>query len=461
MRSLTLKVILAFAAVCLVEALMVAFLVRDSTRRSFDRFVEEEALRIFTEDISSYYEANGNLDGLGAFLPTRDREPPPRERARRRPPERRGEAGPRGPRYGFADTTGLVIVANTAHRTGEILSEEEIEAGKLVSINPSLKGIILYPQEAPQINPQALEFLRNTDTALLFALGGGFSVALVLGALFARSYMKPLKELTIATQEIARGTTHEPVEVRTKDEIGVLTGSFNQMAAELERSKQSRRQMTADIAHELRSPLGILTGYLEAFQGGDLQPSPDRMKTMFAEAKHLELLVEDLRLLALADAGELPLALEMVQTGDLLRQSKEAYAQAGKDAQVELKVAVTEALPVVALDPNRMKQVLNNLIRNALRYTPAGGSITLSARRLDKQIEIRVQDTGTGIDPKALPHIFDRFYKADPSRTNHLETSGLGLAIVKSVVEAHRGKITATSEKGVGTTFFICLPLSR
>lgn len=459
MRSLVTKVVLAFVAVCLVEALIVAFLVRDSTRQSFDRFVEVEALRIFTEDVSSYYDAYGTLEGLHEFLPARaGRRPPPGPGPNRRPPPgRRG--GTQGPRYGFADATGVVFVSNGDHQPGQVLTEGEMDAAKSVSINAELSGFILYPHEEPTINPGAREYLESTDRALLIALAGGVSVALILGVLFARSYMGPLRELTAATQEITQGGAHKPVQVRTRDEIGVLTGSFNQMAAELDRAKQSRRRMTADIAHELRSPLGILTGYLEAFQTGDLQANPERLKTMFTEAKHLERLIDDLRMLALADAGELPLSFQPVQPNELLENTKASFAQAASEAGVELKVKGADGLPELSLDPDRMKQVLDNLVGNALRYTPAGGKITLSSHKQEKKTEIRVQDTGVGIASELLPYIFNRFYKADTSRSDRLETSGLGLAIAKSFVEAHKGEITVTSEEGRGTTFSILLPV--
>ena len=496
MRSLTLKVILAFVVVCLVQALIVAVLVRDSTRQSFDRFVEEEALRIFTEDLASYYEANGSLEGLSAALARRQGRPsrPPRsadggrlpaeaEPIRGGPPigtesgrgapgrsgpgaRRPGGGGPggaiparKGPMYGFVDSTGEVVVSNGEYQVGEILADDVIEASKSVDISPGLSGYILEPGIEPVINPEAREFLDKTDNALGIALGGGFLIALIIGALFARTYMRPLRELTSATQELSKGTVHEPIQVRTRDEIGLLTESFNQMIAELDRANMSRKQMTADIAHELRSPLGILTGYLEAFQGGDLQPSPERLKTMFSEAKHLERLIEDLRVLALADAGELHLSLHDMSIKDLLHRARSAFEQAAAERGVMLHVEEIPSMPSLRLDAERMMQVLNNLIGNALRYTPSKGMITLSVHALTNHVELKVQDTGSGIPSASLPHIFERFYKVDSSRSNHLETSGLGLPIAKSIIEAHQGSIGVESKEGQGTTVSIILPL--
>jgi len=495
-RSLTLKVILAFVVVCLVQALIVAALVRDSTRQSFDRFVEEEALRIFTEDLASYYEANGSLNGLSDVLarnqgrPSRPQNPAEGGRPSNGSEPRRGgppigaesgrggpgrggpggrrpsEGGPgrgiptrRGPIYGFADSIGEVIISNGKYQTGDLLAADVIENRRSVDIAPGLTGYILEPGIEPVINPEAREFLDKTDNALGIALGGGFLIALLIGALFARTYMKPLRELTAATQELSKGTAQDPIQVRTKDEIGLLTESFNQMVTELDRVNQSRKQMTADIAHELRSPLGILTGYLEAFQGGDLQPSPERLKTMFSEAKHLERLIEDLRVLALADAGELQLSLQDVSINALLLRARSAFEQAAAERGVEIRVKETSNAHSLCLDTERMMQVLNNLIGNALRYTPQEGIITLSVHTLKDQVEIRVQDTGSGIPSASLPHIFERFYKVDSSRSNHLETSGLGLAIAKSIIEAHQGSINVDSEEGLGTTVSIFLPL--
>lgn len=365
-----------------------------------------------------------------------------------------------GPRYGFADSTGLVYASNGEYRVGEVLTAEEKLKGQLIRLNEEVSGIILLPVEEAEVNPEARRYLANTDKALGIALGGGFVVALILGGIFARSYMKPLRELTMATLKLSKGSIHKPVVVRTRDEIGALTASFNQMGAELDRANHSRKQLTADIAHELRSPLSILTGYLEAIQNGDLEPSTERIATMFTEAKHLERLISDLHLLALADAGELPLSPERTSIDQLLVQVQESFAQSAQEADISIQTALDEEEIHVLIDQVRFKQVISNLVRNALRFAKGGGAIQLSATKARDHIEIKVADTGAGIPQEQLAFIFNRFYKADASRTNHHESSGLGLAIVKSIVEAHQGTIRVDSEVGQGTTFTISLPVS-
>jgi signal transduction histidine kinase len=239
------------------------------------------------------------------------------------------------------------------------------------------------------------------------------------------------------------------------------------MSADLAQANESRRQMTADIAHDLRTPLTVLSGYIEALRDGVLPPSRERFDTMYAEAQHLQRLVDDLRTLSLADAGELPLNRQPTAPRDLLERIAAAYRHPAEQAGVSLEVRAKGDLPPLDVDPERMVQVLGNLVSNALRYTPAGGQIALAAqRRRDtvsagarkSAVQLLVQDSGQGIAADVLPHIFDRFYRGDAARQQEAGESGLGLAIARSIVEAHGGRIEVESVVGTGTTFTIELP---
>jgi signal transduction histidine kinase len=216
--------------------------------------------------------------------------------------------------------------------------------------------------------------------------------------------------------------------------------------------------MTADIAHDLRTPLTVITGYIEALRDGDLQPTPARFEAIHDEAQHLKRLVQDLRTLSLADAGELSLNCQLVSVPELLDRVATAHQHQAEQQQINLEVHPAEALPDLNVDFDRMVQVLGNLVSNALRYTPESGQIILSARTQDDAVLLRVKDTGHGIPPDELPRIFNRFYRADKSRQQDEGESGLGLAIARAIVEAHGGSISAKSEMGQGTTFQILLP---
>jgi signal transduction histidine kinase len=250
------------------------------------------------------------------------------------------------------------------------------------------------------------------------------------------------------------------------------------MARSLADSDRQRRQMTADIAHELRTPLTIIKGRLEGLQDGVYNATPEELDRLLHETALLERLIEDLRLLALAEAGQLPLYREVIDARRLLEDARAAFSGQAQAHGITITVDAPADLPSIDADPQRLAQVLTNLVSNALRYTGEGGKISLSARleardlRLVKpshsspkpqasSLVIAVSDTGPGIADEDLPHIFDRFYRADRSRARGSGGAGLGLAIAKQIVVAHGGAIWAESEQGCGTTIGIALPVAE
>jgi two-component system OmpR family sensor kinase/two-component system sensor histidine kinase BaeS len=309
------------------------------------------------------------------------------------------------------------------------------------------------------------------------AAGLGLALALIgLAVLFAGWLSRPLRRLTAAAGELAAGRMEvqvPPAKVRELDDLGQ---AFNRMARALADADRQRRQMTADVAHELRTPLTIIKGRLEGLQDGVYQATPEQVGRLLEEAALLERLIEDLRILALAEAGQLPLYREPTAPAELLEGAAAAFAAQAEAHGITIRVETPADLPHLELDPQRMAQVLANLVSNALRHTPAGGTVTLSAatdRRptTNDQREgrsfavgrwsfvlIKVADTGAGIPPADLPHIFDRFYRADPARARGSGGAGLGLAISKQIVLAHGGEIRAESAVGKGTAISIVLP---
>jgi signal transduction histidine kinase len=303
-------------------------------------------------------------------------------------------------------------------------------------------------------------------------------VGLLLGGLWARMSPRPGRELPAAARQIARGDLEQQVPVRSRDELGVLSTQFNQMSAGLAHATQLRRRMTADVAHDLRTPLTVIAGYLEALRDNVLKPTPERFAAMYDETQLLLHLVDDLHTLSLADAGELALQRAAIAPRQLLARVAAAYQHAVEQNGVALRVCADDGLPELSADAEQLTRALSNLVSNALRYTPAGGAITLCARDAtadERQkangvqeapllpgssplIAIDVRDTGAGIAAEHLPVIFERFYRVDPSRQDATGGSGLGLAIVKSIVEAHGGQVCVASAPGQGAMFTLVLP---
>ena len=310
-----------------------------------------------------------------------------------------------------------------------------------------------------------------------------------------RGVALPLADLMTAADAVARGNLRVRVAVRGPGEFARLAQSFNHMTAELERADRQRRNLTADVAHELRTPLHIIQGNLEGILDGVYEPTEEHLRATLSETQSLARLVDDLRTLSLAEAGQLPLAREAVDVGDLLADVATSFSGQAEAGGVTLRADVAgEALDLspgpspakgggagessppsrvgkgdgglgppsrltITGDAGRLDQVLSNLVVNALRHTPPGGAVTLRAEATPTGARLTVQDTGAGIPAADLPYIFDRFWRGDPARSHTRgEGSGLGLAIARQLVQAHGGEIAVTSQLGQGTTFTIDLP---
>ena len=313
------------------------------------------------------------------------------------------------------------------------------------------------------------EALERVNRAVL--LGGVVALlaALAIGFFVFRAITRPIDQLTRAAHQLAQGDLSVRVAVDDhasrlgEDEISELGAAFNTMAAHLQQSENLRRDMTADIAHELRTPLAVMRGNLEAMLDGVYALDVEHVQPVLNQVQLLTRLVDDLRTLALAEAGQLPLVKRPIDLAALLRNTLASFAAQAKQQQVILDADLSSDLPAVNVDADRIQQTVGILIANALRYTPAGGSITLAAQADRARVTIEVADTGVGIAPEDLPHVFDRFYRADKSRSRESGGSGLGLAIARSIVEAHDGSIAAQSAAqsaaGQGARFVIELPI--
>lgn len=455
MHSLASKLTLAFLFVGLTGAVLVAVFVRQRTRREFDQFISNQIQDVLVSNLTEYYQRNGGWNGVNSvFLQGRGGSSP------NPGAETRWEA--RRALFTVADANGTIVLAGGLEHLGQTISQSDLKKGVPLQVDDKTVGWLLFTPALDRFRLGTPEgnFLRSVNQATIFSALGAAGIALILGGILAYTLTRSLREMTAATQLLAKGELGHQVKVRSKDELGALADSFNQMSAELARSNDLRRRMTADIAHDLRTPLSVIMGYTEGLSDGKLQATSETFTVMHTEALHLSRLIDDLKTLALADAGELPLTRQRVDPGVLLRRALDAYRVEADRRQIEIRIERPSKLPDVDIDVERMAQVLGNLMSNALRYTPAGGLVTLSAESSNGAVRLRVSDNGAGIPAEDLPYIFGRSFRGDKARRQEEGESGLGLAIAKSLVEAQGGKISVKSEMDRGTTFTIDLPAS-
>ncbi|MGQ9553425.1 MAG: sensor histidine kinase [Anaerolineae bacterium] len=301
-----------------------------------------------------------------------------------------------------------------------------------------------------------LRALRRTVivASATFAVG-----ALIISLVLSESVTSPLRRLVVGARAIAAGDLSKRIEPCGPQETNDMAHAFNQMAAALQDAERRRREFTADIAHELRTPLSVLQGNLSAMLDEVYTPSKEEVAALYDEVLRLNRLVQDLAQLAQADSGQLRLALELVDVGKLLDRSVSLFRPAAEAKGVSLQPNWPEAIPPVTADPTRAGQVLDNLLSNALRHTPSGGQIEVGARPLDGYVEVWVADNGEGIASEDVRHVFRRLWRAEPSRSREHGGSGLGLAIAKRLVEAMGGTIGVESNRGQGARFWVRMPL--
>ncbi|MGA9349260.1 MAG: HAMP domain-containing sensor histidine kinase [Anaerolineae bacterium] len=299
------------------------------------------------------------------------------------------------------------------------------------------------------------------------------AISIILALLIARSIAKPLRRMTAATEEIARGNYDQTLDITSSDEVGRLAASFNTMAREVKASRQAQRDFVANVSHELKTPLTSIQGFSQAILDGTADDELNRYRAVeiiSGEANRMSRLVGELLDLARIESGQIEMIREPVDLAKILGVSVEKFAPRAAEGNIELELD-TPDLPPLTGDKDRLAQVFTNLLDNALKHTPSTGKVTIKAQEVKEKprkreiiasmVEIAVTDTGPGIPPEDLEHIFERFYQVDKSRAGKDRGIGLGLTIAKQIVEAHGGKIIVESVVGLGTRFTITLPIEH
>lgn len=313
------------------------------------------------------------------------------------------------------------------------------------------------------LGPAERAYLAAINGSLWLAGGLAAVAAVALGLLLARQISSPVRDLTAAARRLGDGDLNQRVAVRSRDELGELATAFNTMAETIGRQEMLRRQMSADIAHELRTPLAVIQANLEALLDGVRPLSTSAVADIHGETRLLARIVTDLRDLSLAEAGQLPLQRAPTDLEGLARTSVARFAPRAEEKDVRLGVEAAAELPLADADPDRLSQVFGNLLDNALRHTTPGGAVSVRLEPTPRGDALRatVSDTGPGILPEHLPNIFERFYRADRARSRVTGGSGIGLAVVKQLVEAHGGRVWTESPPGEGATFGFDIPAAE
>jgi signal transduction histidine kinase len=313
----------------------------------------------------------------------------------------------------------------------------------------------------PEDVSQHLDMAYNTATfvSLAIAFGAAVIAALAISWLVSYRVVRPIRELAVASRQLAAGAHGARVAVESEDEIGLLAGSFNEMAAALESAEQRRRELLSDVAHELRTPLATVQAFVEGIADGVVRPDGRTMVALKSEVQRLGRLADDLQAVSRAEERQLDLRLEPVAPATLVEAALRAAEPAYEEKGVELRSEVASHLPEVRIDRDRLGEVLANLLENALRHSPAGRGVVVSATRAGDDVRLAVEDEGEGIAPEHLDRVFERFFRADTARTRARGGSGIGLTIARAIVEAHGGRVWAESDgPGRGARFVVGLP---
>ena len=452
---LALKLGLAFSATILLSVGLVYWITAESIDRQFDIYREANRTNYgnqIANTLTNYYAFNKSWTGVGLLFSI-----PVKIRIGDQVIE--GQQLTTNALLKLADENGRIFLTTIdSEFVGQQLTAAERAIGHEIYYEDQLVATLVVLDVGSDLAREESEFLASAQRSAL--IGGGIAIvaSTLLSIIVIVQILRPLRKLTRATERIAEGDLPQQVAITSHDEYRQLGESFNHMIENLRRSEQVRQTMTADIAHELRTPVTIIQGTLEAILDGVYTATDETIAPIYEETLHLGRLIDDLRDLAMAEAGELRLDREPTDIGALIRAVADTVVTPLESAP-EVEVTVEPAMPLVSVDPKRFRQVIVNLLSNALRHTPGDGGIEISIRTAGMEAEVVVDDTGTGIDPEDLEHLFERFYRGDPAR-NRTGGSGLGLAIVKQWVEAHGGRIRAENRPSGGARFVVTLPLA-
>ncbi len=458
------KLIITFIAVLILMSLAQAAYFHNRMLSNFDNYLSKNLLQEITlwgEVLTDYYIENGSWDNLQEVLGEFG------TRSQMKPGGNQGH-GQQGFGYSNMHNRLRIVVAN---QRGEVIADSDysllgtsigtingvkrdlladgVKIGETVFISRGQSGLM----------PLEQEFKKSMLDSLFIGMVVSLITAILLGIFFSERITKPLKQLLEATRRLTKGDHSYRIELDKPGELQELANAYNEMAEQLAVNEENRKNLLADVAHELRTPISIIAGELELVQEGTIPADSRFFINMADEVQRLNRLVNDLRQVSLAEAGQLNLNLVKTNIYQLLERVIDNFSWAEEEKNLEIKLSGDDKV-TAQIDVDRFKQVIINLLGNSVHHLGVGGEITIMLREItdSEQIEITIADNGPGIVQEQLQHIFDRFYRTDSSRSRDEGGTGLGLSIVKSYVEAHGGTIQVESELNQGTRFIIRIP---
>jgi signal transduction histidine kinase len=443
----------SFALIILIALGTVAVVTRYTTQQEVETFLGhggQVGLENLANSLEDYYAGNGSWVGVESILTS-------------------GPGHGQGQRAGanafagehvITDSSGIVIYSPVLNNVGAQLSDTILAQSITLKVSGKLIGYLLPEGGVPTLPDDFEELLieRVNRASLLAALISG-GIAILLALILATLILRPVRGLTKAANKMAEGDLSQRVDVHGVGELATLGETFNQMATSLQEAEASRQAMTADIAHELRNPLAIQRAHLEALQDGIYPLTQENLMLISEQNRQLTRLVDDLRTLALVDAGELSLNKRRVDLVEICTETATRFQPQATAKSIHLTAVCGSHLLVMQADKERLQQVIDNLMQNALRYTPVRGWIEIAIQRQGKTAIIAIHNNGPAISVETLEHLFERFYRGDKARDRASGGTGLGLAIARKLAEAHGGTLIGENHPAGGVVFKLVVPL--
>lgn len=453
------KLIIAFSSVVIVMGLLQFTYFQQRIENVFEDYVAEnqqERIDFLKDLFIDFYDYDNSWNGIQEFI-----FDPSINRSRKGPMWRNNPTLISMPnlKLSIADITGTIIADTEGEWVGLKVKEVPGIREPLILNDEKIGELIIYQEKSTELISLERKFIQSVNNSILFGSLIAVIISVIIGLVIASRVTKPLESLMIGIRHLTKGDKTYRLKINTKDEFHKLAEAFNEMSAQLDQNEQIRKNLVADVAHELRTPLSILRGRLESIQEGAIEPTQEMILQLNDEVFRLTRLVNDLQQLSLAEAGKLPLSKKESQLNELIKRIIDNFYWLAEEKKIELRLTAEKEI-VANIDSDRMTQVFVNLIGNALRHTPENGRVTIALEEMaENTVQIRVKDNGIGIESTLLPYIFDRFYRTDSARSRDQGGTGLGLSIAKGFVEAHQGKIWAESKKNQGTSFIVEIPI--